>query len=290
VGGKGWSERYLYLPIVGLTMIVSDLTDWGMAAVGRRIPGLAGPAGRTAAVLAGTVWVTSLAVLALVQAATWRDTEALAVASVAASPTSAEAWNMLAVHQARRREVEAAEKSFGQAITLAASPLRRADHLANLGRMLLDVGRDADAAKAFAAVVEGVPRHAAGRRGLGVALTRLDATEEAVLIFRGLVAENPRDADAWVGLGNAQYRLGRFGEAVASYGRALAVDPRDPATLINRAWARLDSGDRAGAESDAIAASRLGDPQAADVLATLRSATPVPSFAVPTEGGPGSVP
>ena len=77
-------------------------------------------------------------------------------------------------------------------------------------------------------------------------------------MFRQAVSDHPDDADAWVGLGNALYRLDRSTEAVACYDRALDLAPDDPEVLLNRAWARLEAGDRAGAESDASAAANLG--------------------------------
>jgi Flp pilus assembly protein TadD len=271
VGGNGWSDRYLYLPIVGLALTVAGLAEWAAAAGGER---RLNPAGRRAAAAVGTAWIAVLAVVAWRQAVTWRDTGTLAAASVAASPASAEAWNMLAVHQAGTGHVQAAEESFGNAIALAASPVRRADHVANLGRLLLDVGRDADAARVFTAAVEAVPHHGAGRRGLGVALTRLGAADRAEEVFRRLVADDPRDAIAWVGLGNALYQLGRADEAVASYSRALALDPHDAATLVNRAWARLEAGDRPGAASDVTAALGLGQAPAEELLEAVERSTP----------------
>jgi protein O-mannosyl-transferase len=263
VGGNGWSDRYLYLPLIGLALTVASLAEWAVDAVGER---RLSPAGRRAPAAVATAWIAVLAVLAWRQVATWRDTGALAAASVAVSPTSAEAWNMLAVHQAGTGKVQAAEESFGNAITLAASPIRRADHVANLGKLLLDLGRDADAARVFRAAIKAVPRHGAGRRGLGVALTRLGAADRAEEVFRELVADDPRDAVAWVGLGNAVYRLGRADEAVASYSSALAIDPLDAATLVNRAWARLEAGDRAGAVNDVTAAVAMGHAPAEELL------------------------
>ncbi|NCX99792.1 MAG: tetratricopeptide repeat protein, partial [Planctomycetia bacterium] len=77
---------------------------------------------------------------------------------------------------------------------------------------------------------------------------------------------------AWVGYGNALYGLGRAAEAAGCYDRALAIDPSDAPTLANRAWARLASGDRAGAERDVEAVTALGHPIDPDLRAALRDA------------------
>jgi len=276
VGGNGWSDRYLYVPLVGLALAVVTLAELVVAgAVGSH--GAASPASalrsllvRRIAVLVYGAWLAALTAVAFRQVGTWRDTGRLARASVAASPASAEAWNMLAVHQAGGRAFASAEESFGNAITLAVSPLRRADHLANLGRMFLDVGRDADATRAFAAAVEIVPGHVAGRRGLGNALTRLGAAERAAEVFHALVKDRPRDNVAWVGLGNVLYRLGRAAEAAACYDTALAIDPADAATLENRAWARIESGDAPGARADIALMTTLGRRPPPELLEAVR--------------------
>lgn len=263
VGGNGWSDRYLYVPIVGLALTVVSSGRWAVAS-GLDLPGparaiapLGDPPRRWLAAIVPWAWVTVLAVLAVSQTNTWRNTETLAQASVSACPTSAEAWNMLAVHQARMGTFDSAADSFARAITLAESHVRRADHLANLGRLLLDIGRDSDAVRAFVSTIEIVPGHVIARRGLGVALTRLGEQDRAAELFRGLVHERPRDAIAWVGLGNALYSLGHAADAAGCYDTALSLDPDDPPTLVNRAWARIELGDRAGAARDvAVAASR----------------------------------
>jgi len=268
VGGNGWSDRYLYVPIVGLALIVASLAEWAMTAASDRRRRAPSSTARPAT-LVGAACIVVLTILAWRQTETWRDTNTLAVASVAADPTSAEAWNMLAVFQARRGDLNSAEESFREAISRANSPARRADHLSNLGRMFLDAGRDADAARAFAAVVEAVPQHMAGRRGLGMALTRIGAEDRAVEVFGAIVKERPRDTVAWVGLGNALYRLGQAADAAKCYSYALANDPHDPLTLVNRAWALVETGDRIGAARDVAAADALGHSVGAELLDAL---------------------
>ena len=293
VGSNGWSDRYLYVPIVGLATSLAALVEWGVAAARtRRLPRAATPrAGLWPAALA-SAWVVGLAYLAFGQARTWRDDESLAVAAVAASPESSAAWNMLAsLHVARRQSPEAVqaarralahdpgnesalinlgiglagvgEQRHAEAALRSAAQLTRATDrwlvaTYNVGRLMLEMDRDGEAAEAFAGVLRRSPGHAAARRGLGVALTRLGDPSRAVAVFRQAVSDHPDDADAWVGLGNALYRLDRSTEAVACYDRALDLAPDDPEVLMNRAWARLEAGDRAGAESDASAAANLG--------------------------------
>ena len=53
---------------------------------------------------------------------------------------------------------------------------------------------------------------------------------------------------------------------MASYSSALAIDPLDAATLVNRAWARLEAGDRAGAVNDVTAAVAMGHAPAEELL------------------------
>jgi len=299
VGGNGWSDRYLYLPIIGLAIGAVDMVEreGGMA---RSYPRSRDrvrwhSTGHAAVSLFMAAWIAVLSILAWQQTRLWRNTESLVISMMAGGQTSAEAWNMLAVFQARRGDLNSAEASFVEAISRARSPARRSDHLANLGRMCLDAGRDADAARAFAAGLETTPNHVAGRRGLGVALTRLGAEDRAAEVFRALLRERPRDAIAWVGLGNALYKSGRATDAAACYDTALELDPHDPPTLVNRAWARLEAGDRRGAMNDVTAALGLGHAPDEALREAVRLSTPggATSFAEHARegdeagGGPG---
>jgi tetratricopeptide (TPR) repeat protein len=110
--------------------------------------------------------------------------------------------------------------------------------------------------------------HQPGGASQGSWDARFTTKTDTANLINGLLVNNdgeaanrfivPGDAAAWVGLGNALYRLGRTGEAARCYDRALAIDPADAATLVNRAWALVESGDRAGAARDVSAAAALG--------------------------------
>jgi tetratricopeptide (TPR) repeat protein len=269
-------------------------------------------------------WVACLAWQAFGQTRNWRDDEAFAVGSVAVSPESSPAWSMLAAVQVARRQPREAVQSAGRALDLdphnenaliniasafaisgehqqAAAALKSAAARTrapsrwivatyNLGRLMLDLDRNGEAAAAFAEVLHRVPVHAAARRGLGVALTRLGELGRAVEIFRRAVADDPEDAAAWVGLGNALHLLERPDEAVACYDRALIIDPDDAGTLVNRAWARVAAGDVGKAAADVARLGSLGRSIPPDLLDAVRSRSSRSPRVVPKDTSSGGVP
>ena len=102
-------------------------------------------------------------------------------------------------------------------------------------------------------------------------LTRLGRHDEAVTVLRASLDRTPDHAAGWVALGNVLLTQGSAADAVEAYTRALAIEPDDAATLMNRAWAGLQAGDRAAAARDATAAETRGHPSDPDLRMALGS-------------------
>ena len=274
------ADRYTFMAMLGPAAGLALLID--RAAATQRLH------------LAVAGYVAALSLLACGQVATWRDTGTLAEQAVMVAPDVAESWVMLATQRIERgRPIDAvraarraldlapshprgmivlgsglaaagrlpeAEAAFATADALVADPRERIELETNRGRMLLDMRRDAEAAAAFAAVLEFHSGHVGARIGLAIALTRTNDVARAADLLRGVVADQPENAHAWVGLGNALFVNGAAREAAACYSRALALDPADAGTLVNRARASLAAGDPVGARHDASRAASLGYP------------------------------
>jgi tetratricopeptide (TPR) repeat protein len=281
VGSNGWSDRYLYVPIVGIAIAVADvglaLAEPLRACLASRGLGRFGAHGMGAAAIGGAVvWLVTLTIASWRQASQWRDTPTLASQTLAASTDPHahwHAWTWLARHHARERDFSTAEAFFGRAQALAPDasqiPARAVAWHYAVGRMRMTDRRYADAAREFAAVLALRPDHISGRLGLAVALSRTGRPDRAAAIFEQVLADKPQCAVAWVGLGDLHLRAGRAAEAADCLDRALAIQPDDAAAVTLRAWARVACGDRAGAEADMVYAAQLGKLPGADLLEAI---------------------
>lgn len=282
------ADRYAYLAMLGPALAVA------------RCCGIFEPLlrSRTLWRIAAGSGLIGLVITTSHQVAMWRDTGTLSACACRVTPGDTGAWTMLAGHFLATGEAERALEcahralhvapgnevallnAFGAAVRLGRSG-EAADTYARLreqdyddGRLLtvfynrgvshLKAGRYTEAAIDFGIALERVPTHPWAATNLGVTLTRLGRYDEAVTVLRASLDHAPEHAAGWVALGNVLLTQGSAVAAVEAYTRALAIEPDDAATLVNRAWARLDAGDRAGARRDAETALSLGHPADAD--------------------------
>lgn len=101
--------------------------------------------------------------------------------------------------------------------------------------------------------------------------------DDAIRLLRQVADEVPGDAEALAGLGAALARTGRPAEAVPYFQRAIDAGMRTPAVLNGLGFAKLESGDRAGALT-ALRASLALEPRQTGVQDAVRQLT--------SEGGP----
>lgn len=254
VGSNGWSERYLYVPIVGLAVATAAVGEWLLDPVGTAASGrLERLSPRLVGGLVAT-WIAVLSGLAWWQTGQWRDTATLAARTLAAHPTGPEpprqpgeatarwyAFTWLAADAIDRRDLAAAERWLLEADRIPEFPQKQAFLQGRLGRLMLDTGRDAEAARRFTAALAHAPHDVPSRVGLGLTLLRGGEARQAEDIFRRLTEERPRIALPWVGLASALLDLGRAAEATACCERALALSPGDRAALAMLESARVAS-------------------------------------------------
>lgn len=126
-----------------------------------------------------------------------------------------------------RAELEAAVR-----LSTAAEPLN------DLGLVLVESGRPAEAIPVLRDAGKRAPSWAAPRHNLGNALLALGRLHEAATSYERATRLDPSLQEAWVNGGNALARSGRLQEAVRWYGRALVLEPGDAAARRNLAAVR----------------------------------------------------
>lgn len=161
------AERYLYVPLIGVGMLVTALLQprWDGSGAGRRWAlGIAG------------ITVLTLAARTVVRNADWRDDRTLWMSTLRTSPHSFAAYNNLGVVEAEHGQRESAKVYFEQALRLAPQYYVAQD---NLGKCLMDMGRYGEAVQVLQQAVAAAPFYATAWNNLGVACARLGRRREA---------------------------------------------------------------------------------------------------------------
>jgi tetratricopeptide (TPR) repeat protein len=156
------------------------------------------------------------------QASTYRDLETLWRDTIAANPAAWMAHNNLGLLLFERGR--AAEAMAHYRAALAAKPDDAFAHN-NLGRALAAQGSMDEAIEQFHAALRIEPGNAEARSNLGNALAAQGRLDEAAAQYRVALEIRPRYADAHNNLANVLAMLGRTDEAVQHYRAALAIDP-----------------------------------------------------------------
>ena len=195
VGGQGMADRYTYVPLMGPFAAAAWASSRGLS---RRASG---------AFACGWILVLGcFAMLARMQAATWRDDVSLFSQAVAARPDNGLAYNNLA--QALYREGRVGEARRNLELALRITP-PRADTHNNLGLLLLSTGELTEAISHLRLAVDIEPRNPQAHRNLGDALFRQGKRNEAIFHLREALRIAPDYTNASTLLGEVLRSPGR---------------------------------------------------------------------------------
>jgi protein O-mannosyl-transferase len=182
IGPQGLADRYSYVPLIGPFVALAWGARDAIEALGGR------PVARSVA------WVLALIVLAGAGAAShararvWRDSEALYLASLAATPRN---------------------------------PLL----LYNLGVIQGQQGRIDEAARSYEAALAIDPEHAAANTNLGNIRLSAGQPDQAIEHYRAALRRDPDDVQALQNLGRVLAWRGNLAEALAQLERAAELAP-----------------------------------------------------------------
>lgn len=237
VGHQARADRYMYIPIVGLAIMLA----WGAAAIVDRWPG-----SKTWIAAPIAVWCAALIPVTWVQVQYWQDNETLFA------------------HSALTNIGNGVDRKPGVALTLgagggagelksAADP-ESAQGRYDQGVALMMSGHTEDAIADFKKALQSQPLYPEAHNNLGTALARQGKWAESVAEFRAATLDDPDYADAYRNLGMARIKIGRMHEPADSLRNAVRLNPRDAATHNMLGYAMADEPDRL---FDAIAELRV---------------------------------
>jgi protein O-mannosyl-transferase len=230
VGAQSIADRYMYIPSIGLFVIlawgVADLTaNWA-----HRVLPLAGAA---AAVL------TACALTAGAQLLYWLDSELLFRHTLAVTQNNYLACNNLGFYFAQQGQQELAKKYYRSAIEIAP---KWAGARNNLGATLVYQKKYEEAIAMLEEALRVNAQSADAESNLGAALCCLGRTDEAMGHLRKAIQLNPEYALAHYNLGNALLQQDRLAEAAAEFRLAAELKPQYAEAHNNLALALAKQG------------------------------------------------
>jgi tetratricopeptide (TPR) repeat protein len=216
VGGQASADRYMYLPLIGLSVVVA----WGARDLVRRWP-----AARRPVAAAGCASLLLFAISSFFQLGHWRDSRALFERAIAVTQDNYFAHNGLASELAARGLLAEAEPHYREAIRIDPSwPVPRLE----LADLLIKLGKLDEAIVMYEQGLEFNPDHLNLNGALGLALIGSDREEEAagrlVKVLTAGGGSNPARINA--GMAIIAAGQGQDSVAVKLNREAVRLDPK----------------------------------------------------------------
>jgi protein O-mannosyl-transferase len=223
-----FAERYLYLPSIGLFLVVGYGWEYWRPTLPFAL--------RRAAPLATVGLVAVFIAVDVRRTRDWRDELTLYRTTITQSPRAELIRTNLAV---RLLELGRYDEGIAVLGELARIDPDWPDTWHNLGLLYLGKGDTAAAATAFEQALARQPHKAATLLNLGYLYDRAGRREEAVQMYLRAVQDAPRTAAAWFNLAVIALELGQYQNARSAARHALAVraDDADAAAVLRRAGA-----------------------------------------------------
>ena len=217
VGGHAHADRYTYVPLIGLFVLVT----WFACEITRQWR-------HRLLVLSAASAVSALLCIVLTsrQLRFWKDSETLFRHAIALTSDNEIAYNNLGAWLVAQGRFAEAIPWLRQALELDAAVASVHD---NLGAALVRQGALEDGIRHLQEAIKLDPRLADAQNNLGAAYGRQGRFDEAIEHLQAALELSPADADAHCNLGEALAAKERFGEAVDQYRQALKITPDDAA-------------------------------------------------------------
>lgn len=258
VGGQSRADRYTYLPLVGLFIMVA----WGIPKIpeGRRYLNIA--LGSAAIIL-----ICALAIVARKQVHYWKNDIELWGHAVQVTPADYFLRSNLGMALVAGRDLEAALDQYGEAMrlkpdysygkwklsdayaethnTFGVSLFNKglwreamahyeealrikpgmAEAHGNLGTIFAIQGKTAEAVTEFEKALKINPQNPEMQYNMGLILAKQGLTDEAAVHYRKALEIKPRYAEPQKELGDAFLIKGKLNEAIEQYSKALEIKP-----------------------------------------------------------------
>jgi tetratricopeptide (TPR) repeat protein len=216
VGGQAMADRYTYVPLIGLSLLLT----WGAAdlAAAWRLP-------RSYPITAVVVVLSACVFLTWLQVGYWQSAQHLWEHAVRVTDRNVLAHMNLGLCYREQGRISDARREYEQAVAIA--PELAVPHI-DLGNIFAEAGLSDRAAVEYHKAIDLAPGLASPRFALGNLLAQMGRWEEARAELRKSIDLDPDIAALHNGLGQLLGDLGYLEEAEAEYRRAVDLDPDNP--------------------------------------------------------------
>jgi tetratricopeptide (TPR) repeat protein len=267
VGQQSMADRYTYVPLVGVFMMIV----WGAADLVARVR--ATRVARAGLAVGALLLGATLAIAARRQVDVWKDGVTLWEHAIAVGGNSTISQNNLGVAFEHSGRLEEGATHYSEAIRLEP---RHAKAHCNLGNARFAQGRFAEAIPAYENALQLDPSYELARRNLAKCHFNLANSEwrqghvdVAVREYQESIRWTPDDAAYHRALGMALLQQGHGDEGIAAIQRALEIDPGSASTHDVLAIALFQRGDYEAAAREVQACRAAGGVPTAWVVEEL---------------------
>jgi len=230
VGGQSSADRYTYVPMVGLAIMLS----WAAVDLLERFPGA-----KTAVAASAAVACVACLVVTWFQLQFWANSGSLFQHAVEVTTDNYIAQNNLANVYLTQMRNEEAVPHIHEALRI--KPYYLEAHI-NLATVLRRLGRNEQSEKEYRVALALQPANVDAHSGYGALLAAEGRTADALREFREAVALKPDDADGHYDLGRVLAATGRPNEAMDQFSEAVRLRPDDAAAFRSLGMVLLSRG------------------------------------------------
>ena len=213
VGEQARADRYTYVPLIGLYIIIA----WGLADLGEK-----SRRRRTLLTVSVTSLLMVLALCSWQQTRLWRNSISLFEHTLKVTTNNYVAHYTLGNALALQGNLAEAIAQYRKALRIRPN---YAEAHNNLGNALALQGNLAGAVRHYQKSLRIIPIQGKTQRNLGVALDRQGKHEEAMRHYKEALRINPQDAQSHNNIGVTLTEQGKLEEAMVHFSEAMAIDP-----------------------------------------------------------------
>lgn len=215
VGNQSMADRYTYVPLVGIFIIVT----WGGADLATRFR-----RGSTVAFAAAVVAIFALAIMTRRQVGYWKSSLELWRHAIAVTGPNARAHTNFGNALGEQGDIDGAIREYQQALRID-SRLPEAHN--NLGWYLDKAGRGDEALSRYEQAIRVDSSYTGARNNYGVALAKRGQIDAAIREFSASLAVDPAQPDAHYDLALLLSERGLVSDAIRHLQKALELNPGD---------------------------------------------------------------
>ena len=212
------SDRFVYLPSVGLLMILMSFLCWSVGA--KRFANLS--ARHLVVVIAVFILAGAEAIATRRQMVHWQDTETICEYVLRLTPDAAPVHLILGAALKSQGKLDEAISHYQQALQIEPD-YSRAHYV--LGVAFTLKGKLDEAVAHYQQALRIKPDYVSAHNSLGLVLKSQGKLDEAISHFRQALLIEPNNVDVHRNLGDALSAQGRFDESISHYLKALEVKP-----------------------------------------------------------------